>query len=228
MTVRSPQSPADRAGSADELFGVRAPLATAFADILATDGVTRGLIGPREAPIVWDRHIVNCAVLADHLPQAGRVVDVGSGAGLPGLVLAIRRPQLRVDLVEPMLRRSSFLLDVVDRLGLADQVRVVRGRAEQASVVSMVGRAEWVTARAVAPLGRLVRWSLPLLRDGGMLLALKGARAAEEVALDAAEIASSGGVVVDVVPLGPADQVSQVVRIVGRRHDLAVMGGAVR
>lgn len=221
----------DEAGaraSAQEIFGSRAGLATTFAQMLATDGVTRGLIGPREAPILWDRHILNCAALADHLPQAGRVVDVGSGAGLPGVVLAIRRPELRVDLVEPLLRRSSFLAEVIERLGLAEQVRVVRGRAEDRSVVSLVGSADWVTARAVAPLGRLVRWCLPLLSDGGTLLAVKGGRAAQEVASDGVEIRSAGGTVVDVTPLAALEQGSQVVRVVRTSSVTAISTGSRR
>lgn len=200
-------------GWVQPVFGDRSGLAVAFAEILADDGVQRGLVGPREAPILWDRHVLNCAQLADHLPASGRVVDVGSGAGLPGVVLAIRRPDLEVDLVEPLLRRSNFLTELVDRLGLGRQVRVIRGRAEESAVLAAAGEADWVTARAVAPLGRLVRWCLPLTSDGGTLLALKGARAPEEIAAAHEEIASLGGRVVDCVPLSSDSDASQVVRV---------------
>jgi 16S rRNA (guanine527-N7)-methyltransferase len=121
-------------------------------------------------------------LVADLLPARARVVDVGSGAGLPGLVLAIRRPDLAVDLVEPMSRRVEFLQEAVLRLGVGDRVRTVRGRADEPAVVDLVGAAEWVTARAVAPLSRLVPWCFPLLGPGGTLLAIKGAGAADEVA----------------------------------------------
>jgi len=162
------------------VFAARWDLAQAFAGLLATEGVVRGLIGPREAPRLWDRHLLNCAVVADLLPANAEVCDIGSGAGLPGLVLAIRRPDLRVTLVEPLLRRTTFLSEAVDRLGL-DSVQVVRSRAEE-----LHGEAEFsfVTSRAVAPLPRLLDWSMPLVRAGGALVAMKGATAAAEV-LDA-------------------------------------------
>ncbi|MEP7179012.1 MAG: 16S rRNA (guanine(527)-N(7))-methyltransferase RsmG [Pseudonocardiales bacterium] len=172
-----PEAPAQ----AVELFGERFEVAREFAELLATEASTRGLVGPREVGRLWDRHLLNCAVVSDLVPRDARVVDVGSGAGLPGLVLAIRRPDLRVDLVEPLERRVTFLNEAVARLRLGDTVRVVRGRAEEPGIVAMVGAAEWVTARAVAPLDRLVRWCLPMLQPGGWLLALKGASAAMEV-----------------------------------------------
>lgn len=150
-----------------------------YADILGTVGVERGLIGPREVPRVWHRHILNCAVVAvpgGLVPTGAAVIDVGSGAGLPGLVWAVCRPDISVVLLEPMLRRTTFLSEVVPRLGLMN-VEVVRGRAE-----SFAGDAEVVTARAVAPLARLVEFCLPLVRPGGVLLALKGAGVADEIA----------------------------------------------
>jgi 16S rRNA (guanine527-N7)-methyltransferase len=140
------------------------------------------LIGPREVERLWERHVLNSAVVTELIPSGTRVVDVGSGAGLPGLPMAIRRRDLRVDLVEPMQRRTDFLTDTVSELGLEGSVQVVRGRAEEARVVDEVGRSDWVVARAVASLDRLVRWCLPLLAPGGRLLALKGAKAAEEAA----------------------------------------------
>jgi 16S rRNA (guanine527-N7)-methyltransferase len=140
--------------------------------------VRRGLIGPREADRLWDRHLLNCAVVAPAVPAGASLVDVGSGAGLPGIALALARPDLSVVLVESLQRRVGFLQEVVDRLGL-DRVQVVRGRAEE-----LAGRVSGsvVTARAVAPLDRLAGWCLPLARPHGTLLALKGAQAERELA----------------------------------------------
>ncbi|WP_459970063.1 16S rRNA (guanine(527)-N(7))-methyltransferase RsmG [Nocardioides pyridinolyticus] len=155
----------------------RLPLAERYAGLLATDGVVRGLIGPREAPRLWDRHLVNCALLAELVPAGSTVCDIGSGAGLPGLVLAIARPDVQVTLVEPLLRRTTFLEEVVAELGL-DHVEVVRGRAD-----SLHGqrRFDVVTSRAVAPLGRLLDWSMPLVAPTGALVAMKGSSVADEV-----------------------------------------------
>jgi 16S rRNA (guanine527-N7)-methyltransferase len=175
-----PAAPAAIPAAAEVLFGERRALAVQYCDRLAGDGVLRGLIGPREADRMWERHLLNSAILTDLLPADARVVDVGSGAGLPGVPMAIRRPDLRVDLVEPMQRRVAFLSEVVDELGLAGSVRVVRGRADDPEVIRVVGNSDWVVARAVAPLDRLVRWCLPLLSARGRLLALKGAGAADE------------------------------------------------
>lgn len=169
------------------------PSLLAYARILATVGVERGLIGPREVPRLWPRHLQNCAVVAeqehDAIPRGARVADIGSGAGLPGLVWAIVRPDLEVTLVEPLLRRSSFLAEAVDALGLAGRVQVVRARAEDVPHESF----EVVTARAVARLDRLVGWTLPLVRVGGWLVALKGAGAGEEVGEAADRVRSLGG-----------------------------------
>ena len=180
MTIEAglPAPPA----AAEQVFGAGLDLAVRYGELLASAGVVRGLIGPREVPRLWDRHLLNCAVVTELVPSGARVVDVGTGAGLPGLAMACRRPDLRVDLVESLARRVAFLTEAVDELGLAEQVRVVHGRAEDAAVRSAVGEADWVTARAVAPLDRLVRWCLPLLRTGGKLLAMKGAQADAEVA----------------------------------------------
>lgn len=167
--------------SAQQVFGGRLPLAIAFAQRLATDGTIRGLIGPREVARLWERHLLNCAVVAELIPGGARVVDVGSGAGLPGLAIACRRDDLRVDLVESLVRRVAFLQEVVAELGLGESVRVVHGRAEEPKVRTAVGNSAWVTARAVAPLDRLVRWCMPLLRPGGTLLAIKGEQADVEV-----------------------------------------------
>ncbi len=178
---------------AEEVFGERLALASRFADRLAAEGVQWGLLGPREIPRLWDRHLLNCAVVTDLLPEGARVVDVGSGAGLPGLVFACRRSDLRIDLVESLQRRVNFLAETVELLGLGDRVRVIHGRAEDAAVRSQVAPADWVTARAVAPLDRLVRWCLPLLAAGGSLLAMKGERADDEVAEHRDMIRRAGG-----------------------------------
>jgi 16S rRNA (guanine527-N7)-methyltransferase len=179
--------------AATRVFGDRLPLAERFAHRLVTDGVLRGVIGPGEAGRIWSRHLLNCAVVAELFDASARVVDVGSGAGLPGIALAICRPDLRVDLVEPLLRRTEFLTEVVGELDLAVQVRVVRGRADEAAVVDLVGGAPWVTARAVAPLDRLVRWCLPLLAPDGHLALLKGASAAEELEQHRSAVLRVGG-----------------------------------
>ena len=173
------ESPPD---SAERLFGPRLPDAQRYAGLLVTAGVERGLIGPREADRIWSRHLVNCAAIAEAFPADARVVDVGSGAGLPGIALALARADLSLDLVEPLARRAEFLTEVVDELGLAGQVRVTRGRAEEPAIRESAGATSWVTARAVAPLDRLVRWCLPLLAPGGRLVAMKGSQAANELA----------------------------------------------
>jgi 16S rRNA (guanine527-N7)-methyltransferase len=164
---------------ATALFGQALGAAEQYVAMLAGDGVVRGLIGPREVPRLWDRHVLNSAALAEAVPPGARVVDVGSGAGLPGIPLGLVRPDLALTLVEPMARRVEFLTDVVAALDRPWQV--VRGRAEERSVVRAVGRVDVVTARAVAPLPRLVGWCRGLLAPGTQLIALVGARAAAQV-----------------------------------------------
>lgn len=167
------------ADAAETIFGDRLELAQRYAELLASVGVEWGLLGPREVERIWDRHILNCAVLAEVVEAGERIVDIGSGAGLPGLPVAIAKPGVRVVLVESMLRRTDFLRLVIDELAL--DVEVVRGRAEDRAVREVAGGADAVTSRAVAALDKLTRWSLPLLRPGGRLLAIKGERAHEEV-----------------------------------------------
>ena len=160
------------------LFHVKQlPLIEHYARLLASDGVIRGLIGPREVPRLWDRHILNCALMAGLLDQDSTLADIGSGAGLPGLVLAIARPDVRITLIEPLLRRTTFLEEVVTELGL-ENVEVVRGRADD-----LHGKATYdaVTSRAVAPLPRLLTWSMPLVSQEGRLLAMKGSNVADEL-----------------------------------------------
>ncbi|MDQ2583065.1 16S rRNA (guanine(527)-N(7))-methyltransferase RsmG [Saccharothrix yanglingensis] len=174
------------------VFGEHYDKALAFTALLTEHGVERGLIGPREVDRLWERHVLNSAVVAELLPEGSRVVDVGSGAGLPGLPLAIVRPDLDLTLLEPMARRVAWLTECVDALGL--DVTVLRGRAEEKPVVDALSDSDVVTARAVAPLDRLARWCLPLLRPGGLLVALKGESAAEEVERDAEAVRRAGGV----------------------------------
>lgn len=164
------------------VFGDRLDLATRFVHLLAERALVRGLIGPREVPRLWDRHLVNCAVVAELLPAGARVVDVGTGAGLPGVALACVRADLSVVLVDSLHRRTTFLAEAVSELGLTDRVDVVTGRVEDSAVRRAVERSAWVTARAVAPLDRLARWCVPLLAPGGRLLAIKGDSAADEIA----------------------------------------------
>jgi len=185
VSRETPPAPPDPAVLAALFPEHRRGLIAEYADLLVSEGVLRGLIGPREVPRLWDRHLVNCALLAPLLPGDATVADLGSGAGLPGLVVAIARPDLAVTLIEPMARRTAFLEEAVQRLGLVGQVEVARGRAEQ---WSRPERFDVVTARALAPLPQLLRWALPLVRPGGMVLAMKGSSAAEEIASAAAEL----------------------------------------
>jgi 16S rRNA (guanine527-N7)-methyltransferase len=194
--------PSDAVGpvpaAAAEVFGSELPRAERFVGHLASTGIAWGLVGPREVPRLWDRHVLNCAVLTDLIDQDARVVDIGSGAGLPGLTIALRRPDLTVVLVEPLLRRATWLEQVVADLGLRT-VTVRRARAEE---LHGSEQADYVTARAVASLDRLAQWGLPLLRPNGQLLALKGRSAEDEVARTARAVAAAGGVSTDVVSVG--------------------------
>jgi len=178
-------------GTRPSVFGERLPLAERYAEHLATTGVEWGLVGPREASRVWERHILNCAVVADLIPPAARVLDIGSGAGLPGIPLALARPDLRVVLVEPLARRVEWLRTVLADLELP--VEVERGRAEDTPIRRRWEGADVVTSRAVAPLHRLAAWCLPLVRPGGMMLAVKGMPAPAEVERNARAVAASGG-----------------------------------
>jgi 16S rRNA (guanine527-N7)-methyltransferase len=162
------------------VFGDRLPAAERYVALLAGPGLEQGVVGPRELPRLWDRHVLNSAAVGEVLPADATVVDVGSGAGLPGIPLALARPDLTITLLEPMARRVAWLERAVAELDLA--VTVVRGRAEERETRRRCGESDVVTARAVAPLGRLATWTLPLVRPGGTLAAMKGASAADEVA----------------------------------------------
>jgi 16S rRNA (guanine527-N7)-methyltransferase len=165
--------------SANVIFGTRVGLANRYAELLADVGVEWGLLGPHEIERLWERHLLNCGVVAELLESGERVADIGSGAGLPGLALAIAKPRLHVVLIESLQRRTDFLRMAVDRLEL--DVEVVRGRAEDASVLESAGGSDAVVSRAVAALDKVARWSLPLLRPGGRMLAIKGERAPDEL-----------------------------------------------
>ena len=159
-----------------ELFGLAYPDIAEFANMLVEEGELRGLIGPRELPRLWSRHLVNSAAVLDFLPKKGQVLDVGSGAGFPGIVIAVCRPNLDVHLAEPMARRCEWLADVVDALGL-DNVTIHQARAEE---LRGKGKADVVTSRALANMTKLVRMTSKLIAPGGSLVALKGRRAGEE------------------------------------------------
>ncbi len=186
--------------TARALFGVRIDQAEQYADLLAGAGVARGVIGPHEVGRLWDRHLLNSVAISELLDDGERVVDIGSGAGLPGIPLAIARPDLRITLVEPLLRRSDFLFEALTLLGIPAEV--VRGRAEEPAVLQRVGGADAVVSRAVARLDSLVKWSLPLLRPGGRMLAIKGERAEQEVAEHRRVMIARGAVDVRVVTCG--------------------------
>ena len=182
------------------IFGERLETAQRYAELLATAGVERGLLGPREVDRIWDRHILNSAALAELLERGERIIDIGSGAGLPGIPLAIARPDLEVVLLEPLLRRSEFLNEVIDELGLA--VEVVRGRAEEPGARNRFGERDAAVSRAVASLDKLTKWSLPLLRPAGRMLAIKGERASDEVEQFRRVMTASGAADVRVVTCG--------------------------
>lgn len=204
MTVSRETTPPP---AAYDLFGDRMAAMGVYADRLAIDGVERGLIGPREVPRLWERHLVNCGVVLPRVPDGCTVADVGTGAGLPGLVWAIARPDLQVTLIETLQRRTIFLQEVVDQLDLRN-VRVLRSRAEDVHETYDV-----VTARAVAPLDRLGRWCLPLVAPGGVLLALKGRSAQDEVDRDGAVLTKLGARSIVVTTYGPQDDPTTVVEV---------------
>jgi 16S rRNA (guanine527-N7)-methyltransferase len=160
------------------VFGPALGRAQRYAGLLAGPGTDQGLIGPRESARLWDRHLMNCAAVAELVPHPCSVIDLGSGAGLPGIVLAMLLPDSDIVLLEPMARRAAFLEECVRVLGLGNaEVRCAR-----AEDVTGRLRADVVTARAVAPMKRLAGLALGLVRPGGVVLAIKGAGAAQELA----------------------------------------------
>lgn len=185
-----PDGPPPVPEAARVVFGDALDDAARYVARLANSGVTKGLIGPREVPRLWERHVLNSAAVAEAVPEGARVVDVGSGAGLPGIPLGLARPDLDLSLVEPMARRVEFLEEAVAELGRP--WRIVRGRAEERSVVSTVGPVDVVTARAVAALPRLVAWCRSLLRPGVQLVALVGARTVADLPQMLPELEAAG------------------------------------
>ncbi len=185
-----------------------------YAGWLAGPAIERGLMGPGEVDRIWSRHLVNCALLEPLLPASGTICDLGSGAGLPGVVLAIARPDLSIVLLEPLLRRAAFLQEVVDGLALKN-VTVVRDRAEDYSRSDP--RHDVVVARAVAPMPQLLRWALPLVAPGGTVLALKGDKAADDLAAAADLLTREGVVDQEVLTLGQGGNVTHAVRVVRPR-----------
>ncbi len=194
---------------AREVFGESYETARKYVDILTSRGVDWGLIGPREVDRIWPRHVLNSLAIEPMIGDGRTLVDVGSGAGLPGIPLAIQRPDLSVTLLEPLLRRANFLTEVVAELGLDDRVTVVRGRAEEHRA-----RYDVVTARAVAALPKLLGWCLPLLASRGELLALKGESAEQEL-VEAQKLLRRGRLSGEVVkvPTPGTDETTWVVRI---------------
>jgi 16S rRNA (guanine527-N7)-methyltransferase len=203
--------------AAEALFGDRLPLAEEYARLLVTDGVVRGLVGPREAPRIWDRHLLNCAAVAELIPVAASVIDVGSGAGLPGVALALARPDLQLWLLESKERAALFLTEVVGKLDLEDRVSVVHARAEES--LDLLRPATVVVARALGPLDRVAGWCLPLTTVGGRVLAIKGAAAEAEVAAHTATIRRLGGgqPTIRQCGVGQLDRPTTVVEIVRER-----------
>ncbi|WP_309081792.1 16S rRNA (guanine(527)-N(7))-methyltransferase RsmG [Zhihengliuella sp.] len=197
--------------AAQTVFGDRLELAERYVEHLATSGIERGLLGPREVPRLWGRHVLNCAVVTELIAPDATVADVGSGAGLPGLTFALARPDLDITLIEPLERRCIWLNEVIDDLGLSN-VRVLRGRSEQFFDDVEV---DVVTARAVSALAKLAGLTIPLLGGRGELLALKGRSAAEEIEKAAKVIRRLGGRDAEVLTTGAAvlDEPTTVVRV---------------
>ncbi|WKK60600.1 16S rRNA (guanine(527)-N(7))-methyltransferase RsmG [Corynebacterium sp. P3-F1] len=197
--------------AAARIFGDRFPLAQAYHDSLATTAAERGFIGPKEVSRLWSRHLLNCAVIAEAFDEGLSVADIGSGAGLPGIPLAIARPDLSITLIEPLLKRSTYLGEITEELRLSN-VTVVRGRAEEQKKTLF----DVTTSRAVASLGKLASWSLPLVRPGGSMTAMKGASVAEELERDAKIIAKAGGTDAEILTAGKGllEQPTTLIRIV--------------
>ncbi len=197
------------------MFGAALPLAERYVQMLAGPGVTRGLLGPREVPRLWTRHVLNCAAVADLVPRPATLIDLGSGAGLPGIVLALLLPDVQVTLLERMERRTVFLDECIQELGLGN-AQVCRATAEE---VTGKLTADVLTARAVAPLDRLAGLAAGLVRRGGLILAVKGAAAEKEVAQARPVLRRLGMRDVAVVRAGDGkvDRAATVVRMVAGR-----------
>lgn len=208
------------------IFGPRVDLAERYAELLADTGVDWGLLGPHEVDRIWERHLLNCGAVAELLQPGERVADIGSGAGLPGLALAIAEPELDIVLIESLLRRSEFLRMAVAELGL--DVEVLRGRAEDPTVRESAGGCDAVVSRAVAPLDKVTRWSMALLRPDGRMLAIKGERAAEELRTHRRVMTSLGAADARVVECGVKHLSAPTTVVVARRGKPAPMRNAGR
>lgn len=217
MTPAAARRSWDVQQAAQQLFGDRLDHAEQFVARLREHGPTRGLIGPKEADRLWERHMLNCAQLSDLIPAQASVADIGTGAGFPGIVLAIRRPDLSIAVIESMARRVQWLRETIDELALRN-VSLWHARAEElAGDLS----AQVVTARAVAPLERLLGWAWPLCRPGGQVLAIKGERAESEVTQARAWLRRRDAGQVRIEELGPvgAPWATRVVVVPKRRRD---------
>jgi 16S rRNA (guanine527-N7)-methyltransferase len=221
-----PLGPGPAPAAAGEIFGPGLDAAQRYAETLATTGVERGLLGPREVDRIWHRHLLNSVAVAELLERGERVVDIGSGAGLPGIPLAIARPDLNIALLEPMLRRSEFLKEVVAELGLT--VEVVRGRAEDPAIRERFGERDVAVSRAVAALDKLTKWSMPLLRPGGRMIAIKGERAPDEVEEHRRGMAALNAVDVRVVTCGASYLRPPATVVVAQRATRSRRGSASR
>jgi 16S rRNA (guanine527-N7)-methyltransferase len=211
---------------AEAIFGPRVDLAQRYAELLADTGVDWGLLGPHEVDRIWERHLLNCGAVAELLQPGERIADIGSGAGLPGLALAIAGPELNVVLIESLLRRSEFLRMAVTELGL--DVEVVRGRAEDSATRESAGGRDVVVSRAVAPLDKVTRWSMALLRPDGRMLAIKGERAADELREHRRVMTSLGAADARVVECGVKHLSPPTTVVVARRGKPAPAGHARR
>lgn len=208
----APMNPVE-AAAAEKIFGDRLPLAERYVQHLATSGIERGLIGPREVPRLWGRHVLNCAVMEELMPEGATVADVGSGAGLPGLTLAIARPDLRLNLIEPLERRTIWLNEVIEDLELTN-VDVIRARSEQLFDEVSV---DIVTARAVSALKNLIGMCWPLLNSTGEMQVLKGRSAADEVAAAAKVLKKHKCAEPEIITVG-ADLLEEPSTVVRIRH----------
>lgn len=214
--VKHGEAPTPPAAAAD-VFGDRLEKAEKYAAILAGAGIERGLIGPSEVGRLWDRHVMNSAAIGELVVGGERVGDIGSGAGLPGIPLALARPDVHVTLIEPLLRRAEFLKEAVEELGI--DVAVIRGRAEDPAVRAEAGELDVVTSRAVAALDKLAKWSLPLLRIDGRMLAMKGDRANDEIVEHRRILNSLGATDLRVVKCGEGYLSPPATVVVARRGE---------
>lgn len=202
--------------TAEQLFGTGSTAIKQYVDMLTSRGIDWGVIGPREGSRIWERHVLNSVSIADLIGDGETVADIGSGAGLPGIPLAILRPDLRITLVEPLLRRWRFLELAVEELGISARVDVVRARAEDLTGADQP-RYTTVTSRALAPLAKVVLWCRPLMAPGGQIVAIKGRSAEDEVARDRGDLARMG-VAATVVPCSSAGSAELTYAVVVRRR----------